>query len=240
MIPDDLLTRRKLPAAKIITFLCCLGIVAVHAQAPPAPSPTDHLGLSAGGGYTFAHTDFQHSNTIPSPVFGIGVHYFSLQFLEISLDAQVGVLKGGSSGFHESAETGFKNNYWASCLSFRFFPIGLVENNDQDKVLKALSTLYVGTGLGYLKSNTTSNPIPIHEYGSMETYKGSDFFVPLELGLNIPLIKHKKNLFLLNLNIRTSLCLSDEVDGYVPTVDANKFNDAFSTLTTGVIYKFGL
>jgi hypothetical protein len=239
MIPDDLLTCRIVTAAKIITFLYCLATTAAHAQEPPSPG-TDQIGISAGGGYTFTHTDFQHSNTIPSPVFSIGVHYFSLQFLEISLDAQVGLLKGGSSDFRENVRTGFENKYWASCLSFRFFPVGLVENNSHDKVISALSTFYFGTGLGYLKSNTTANPIPIHEYGSMVSYKGSDFFVPLELGLNIPLIKHKKNLFLLNLNLRNSLCLSDEIDGYVPTVEANKFNDAFSTLTTGVIYKFGL
>lgn len=240
MITDEFLTRRKFPAAKIFTLLFCLGVVAARGQEVQDLNKTDKLGISAGGGYTFTHTDFQHSNTIPSPVFGIGIHYFSLQFLEISLDAQIGVLKGGTSSFNESNKTGFKNNYWASCISFRFFPGGLIENNDHDKIVKALSTLYIGTGLGYLKSNTSANPIPIKEYGALVTYKGSDFFVPLELGLNIPLVKHKKNLFLLNLNLRTGLCLSDEVDGYTPTVDANKFNDAFSTLTAGVIYKFGL
>lgn len=238
MLSINLLSRLKLQAAAVVIF--CLAATAVSAQQEAVPAPADCLGFSATGGYTFAHTDFRHTTSEPSPLGGFGVHYFSLRFLEISLDFQVGMFKGGSSQFMETRKTGFKNKYWASCLSFRFFPGGLVEDADNDKVVKALSALYVGTGLGYLKSNTAANPIPYPEYGALVTYKGSDFFVPIELGLNIPLAKLKKNLFLLNLNLRTSLCLSDEVDGYVPTVEANKFNDAFSTLTAGVIYKFGL
>lgn len=241
MIPNKLLSHRKLLTGTLIAIFCCAGTNVMHGQQKTGTDATDQLGISAGGGYTFAHTDFRHTTSMPSPVWEIGAHYYSLRFLEISLDFQLGVLKGGSSQFvAESTKTGFKNNYWGSCLSFRFFPAGLVENNDHDNILQVLSMIYVGTGLGYMKSNTTANPIPLPEYGAMVTYKGSDFFVPLEIGLNLPVAKLNKNLLLLNLNFRTSLCLSDEIDGYVPTVEANKFNDAFSTLTAGVIYKFGL
>ncbi len=241
MIPNKRLSYGNVLTGTLMAICCCIATTIMHGQPKTGPDITDQLGISAGGGYTFAHTDFRHTTSLPSPVFGIGAHYFSLRFLEISLDFQAGVLKGGSSQFTtESNKTGFKNNYWSSCLSFRFFPAGLVDNNDHDAVLKVLSMLYLGTGLGYLKSNTTANAMPLPEYGSLVTYKGSDFFVPLEIGLNVPVAKLKKNLLLLNLNFRTSLCLSDEIDGYVPTVEANKFNDAFSTLTAGVIYKFGL
>lgn len=238
-----MLTNNFLLRVLYIFFSCqlCSGLTLnVHAQEPGNPEFSDKIGFSANTGYTFAHTDFRHTVDQPSLLADIGVHYFSLQYLEIRLGFQLGAIKGGSSQFAESNKTGFRNNYWASCLSFRFFPFGLAENYDKDKVIKALASLYAGTGLGYLKSNTRANPVQQPEYGALVTYKGSDFFVPVELGLNIPVARQKKNLFLLNLNFRTNLCLSDEIDGYVPTVDANKFNDAFSTLTAGVIYKFGL
>ncbi|WP_118952685.1 outer membrane beta-barrel protein [Taibaiella helva] len=209
----------------------------IHSQPEPA---TEQLGVSLGGGYAFGHTDFAWTNTIPSPVFGVGLHYFSLSFLQIGLDGQVGWLKGGKSGEAESAQTGFKDRFTVLCLSFRFFPGALADNPGRDKVLQALSGIYAGSGLGYLHNDGKANPMPLAIYGSKNNYKNSTLYIPLELGVNIPLARQKKNLFLLNLNFRAGLCLSDEVDGYVPTVTANQHNDAFSTLTAGVIYKFGL
>ncbi|WP_162903062.1 hypothetical protein [Taibaiella koreensis] len=208
-----------------------------HGQTEPV---TEHLGISIGGGYTFSHTDFSWTNTIPSPVFRAGLHYFSLSFLEISLDAQMGWLKGGKPADAEAAQTGFKSRITTLCLSFRLFPAALADNPGGDKVLKVLSSFYIGSGLGYLHNNGKANPMPLREYGAMNDYKNSNLYIPLELGLNIPIARQKKNLLLLNLNFRAGLCLSDEVDGYVPTVAANQHNDAFSTLTAGVIYKFGL
>lgn len=209
----------------------------IHSQPEQA---TEQMGISLGGGYAFSHTDFSWTNTIPSPVFGVGLHYFSLSFLQIGLDGQMGWLKGGKPLNNESAQTGFEDRFTALCLSFRFFPGALADNPGGDKVLQALSGIYAGSGLGYLHNDGKANPMPQAVYGAMNDYKNSVLYIPLELGINIPLARQNKNLFLLNLNFRAGLCLSDEVDGYVPTVTANRHNDAFSTLTAGVIYKFGL
>jgi hypothetical protein len=203
---------------------------------------TDMFGISAGGGYTFSHSDFQWTKTIPSPTFEAGIHYFSLDFLAINLEVQKGLLKGGASlKGADDTETGFENNYLAICLSFRFFPIALAdEDARKESIVKILSTLYFGTGVGNLTNNVKANGISNTQYGSMADYKGSNIFVPLELGVNFPVAKIRKAKLLVNINLRTNLCFSDKIDGYEPTVEANQHNDAFSTLTGALVYKFGL
>ncbi|HEU4610096.1 MAG TPA: hypothetical protein VFS31_18380 [Chitinophagaceae bacterium] len=212
------------------------------AQEPYTPiAGEDHLGVSAGGGFSLPHTDFKHSAAVPAAVFGADVHYFSLDFLTISLGFQKGMLKGGEP-LNESAwnKTGFENNFYSFCLSFRLFPFALAENESRDKVLHVLSFWYAGTGLGYMYNDTKANYMQQAVYGSLVRYKGSSLFVPVETGINIPLARPGKNMILLNISYRLHLCFSDEIDGYVPTVEANKYNDAFSTLGASVIYKFGL
>ena len=206
----------------------------------PASSPSESVGVSLHSGFTATHMDFKWSASVPSPVYSVGLHYFAQPYLTLSLDLQRGLLKGGSALYQEKKATGFENNYWALNLSFRFAPVALADNNENDKVIKALSCIYLGTGIGLIKSNTLSNSMPLTEYGSLEKYKGSDLYLPVELGMTIPLARQFKNQFLLNVNLRTMFCFSDEIDGYLPTVNANMYNDAFSTCTVGVIYKFGL
>lgn len=203
---------------------------------------TDMFGISAGGGYTFSHSDFQWTKTIPSPTVGVGIHYFSLDFLAINLEVQKGLLKGGASlEDADATETGFENNYLAFCLSFRFFPIALAEDGvKKESIVKILSSLYLGTGVGNLTNDVKANGISTTSYGSLANYKGSNIFIPLELGVNFPVAKIRNAKLLVNINLRTNLCFSDKIDGYEPTVEANQHNDAFSTLTGGLVYKFGL
>ncbi|MFA6059647.1 MAG: outer membrane beta-barrel protein [Taibaiella sp.] len=207
-----------------------------------AQDATDMFGISAGGGYTFSHSDFQWTKTIPSPTVGAGIHYFSLDFLAVNLDFQKGLLKGGASlDDADATETGFENNYLAFCLSFRFFPVALAsEEAKKESIVRILSTLYFGTGVGNLTNNVKANGIASTSYGSMADYKGSNIFVPLELGVNFPVAKIRNAKLLVNINLRTNLCFSDKIDGYEPTVEANQHNDAYSALTGGLVYKFGL
>lgn len=210
-----------------------------HAQNPDAQ---DMVGISAGGGYTFSHTDFEWTKTIPSPAFELGIHYFSLDFLSVNLDVQKGLLKGGASlSDAGNTKTGFENNYIAACLSFRFFPIALAGDNiELDGILKALSTIYGGTGVGYLYNDVKANNIPSAVFGSKTRYTGSNIFIPLELGSNFPVANIGRGKLMVNVNLRIGLCFSDMIDGYEPTLDANHHNDAFSTLTGGLVYKFTL
>lgn len=231
-------SRASIPIIILATLIFLLPAYSLKAQS----ETTDMFGISAGGGYTFSHSDFQWTKTIPSPTFTVGVHYFSLDFFSINLDVQKGLLKGGASLEEaDDTETGFENNYLAFCLSFRFFPIALAgEDAKKESIVRILSTLYLGTGVGNLTNNVKANGISSSAYGSMADYKGSNIFVPLELGVNFPVAKVRNAKLLVNINLRTNLCFSDKIDGYEPTVEANQHNDAYSTLTGGLVYKFGL
>lgn len=235
------LHQNQAPISVIIlaTLIFLLPGYAVKAQ---QGETTDMFGISAGGGYTFSHTDFKWTKAIPSPTFGVGIHYFSLDFLAINLDVQRGLLKGGADlKDADNSETGFENNYLAFCLSFRFFPVALAgEGGKKETIIKILSALYMGTGLGNLTNNVKANSIPNSVFGSQVEYKGSNIFVPLEFGANFLVARIRNNKLLVNVNLRTNLCFSDNIDGYVPTVEANQHNDAYSTLTGGLVYKFGL
>jgi hypothetical protein len=229
----------SIPVIILAMFIFLLPAYSVKAQ---RSETMDMFGISAGGGYTFSHSDFQWTKTIPSPTIGVGIHYFSLDFLAINLEFQKGLLKGGASlEDADNTETGFENNYFAFCLSFRFFPVALADEGEKkEEILKVLSTLYLGTGVGNLTNNVKANGISNTSYGSLADYKGSNIFIPLELGVNFPVAKVRNNKLLVNINLRTNLCFSDKIDGYQPTVEANQHNDAFSTLTGGLVYKFGL
>lgn len=203
----------------------------------------DMFGVSVGGGYTFSHTDFKWTKTIPSPVFCAGVHYFSLDFLSLNLDFQKGMLKGGAAlDGADKTQTGFENSYFAGAFTIRFFPIALAgDGAKSDGLVKALSSLYGGTGVGFLFNNVEANNIPNAVFGSQNDLSLNNMFLPLEIGANIPVARiGSEGRLMVNINFRTNLCFSDKIDGYEPTLDANKHNDAFSTLTGGLVYKFGL
>jgi hypothetical protein len=232
--------------ARVLFFLVLLAGI-THSSGSNAQvkndAPEDMFGVSLGGGYTFSHTDFKWTKTVPSPVFCLGIHYFSLNFLSVNLDIQKGLLKGGASlSDADQKETGFENNYFAAALTFRFFPVGLAaEGAELDGFVKALSTLYGGTGVGFLYNNVEANTITSTIYGSQKELSLNNLFIPLELGVNIPVARvGKEARLLVNINLRTNLCFSDKLDGYEPTLEANQHNDAFSTLTGGLVYKFGL
>lgn len=231
--------RAPIPLLILCTLLFLFSASSLKAQ---RIENTDMFGVSIGGGYTFSHTDFEWTKTIPSPVVGFGIHYFSLDYLAVNFDFQKGRLKGGSSlSDADNTKTGFENSYYAFCLSFRFFPISLAGADiENDRVLKALSTFYGGTGVGLTGNNVKANNIPNAVYGVQTRYRGSNFFIPLELGVNIPVARINSGQLLVNINLRTSLCFSDKIDGYEPNLEANRHNDAYSTLTGGVVYKFGL
>jgi hypothetical protein len=233
-------TRCVMHIAALSALLVLLNPLAAKAQKVELD---DMFGVSVGGGYTFSHTDFKWTKTIPSPVFYAGIHYFSLNFLSINLDFQKGLLKGGAAlNAADKTETGFENSYFAGAITFRFFPIALAGDDAKaDGLVKALATLYGGTGVGLLFNNVDANNIPNLTFGSQKDISLSNMFIPLEIGANIPVAKiGAGGQLMINVNFRTNLCFSDKIDGYEPTLDANKHNDAFSTLTGGVVYKFGL
>lgn len=224
----------------ILPVTVMLDLSGIYAQEDPLITPKEYVAVSVSGGLAFPHVDFRNSESKFRPAFGVGVHYFSSRFLQLALDFQKGMLKGGVAEDRSGVKTGFENSYMAFAFCIRFAPLGLIENKDKDKVLQMLSDIYIGTGIGYISSDVTVNQVTQREYGALPFYKGGDLMIPIELGFDLPLFRKKRNILLLNLNLRSNFCFTDEIDGYVPTVEANHFNDAYSALTCGLIYKFGL
>lgn len=195
--------------------------------------------LSLNAGVTLPYTDVPDKSV--SPVIGIGASYYITTFLHANIDVQKGWLKSGADvNDNGTGNMGSKNSYFSASLTARFLPFGLLKNAQKKSVgLNILSGFYGGVGIGFITNSINSNAIISNDYGSIGKYSGTSLMLPIETGINIPvlLMTHNRRL-LLNANVRANLCFSDKIDGYIPTVNANKKNDAFDTFTLGLVYNF--
>lgn len=195
------------------------------------------LALSVNAGLTFSYTDVKPSKS--APLFGIGAAYFATPYLHLNLDLQKGWLKGGETVADLSKLMGSDNSFFTASLTARFLPLGLIDNKDHNEALNIFSGLYAGAGLGFIANSVKSNNIISADYGALGDYSGASAMLPIEAGIDIPVAQLAGNKRLLvNLNYRVNLCFSDKIDGYVPVVAANKKNDAFNTLTAGLVFNF--
>jgi hypothetical protein len=194
--------------------------------------------VSFNAGIAIPYTDVKDKGT--APVIGIGAAYFATPYLHIHLDVQKGWLKGGGSIGNGSDVMGTDNSYFTTSITACFLPLGLMNDaQNKSKGLDLLSGIYGGIGLGFISNSVSSNDVTTVEYGSIGSYKGVSLMMPIEAGINIPVLLMTKNRRLLvNANVRTNLCFSDKIDGYVPIVPSNKKNDAFDTFTLGLVYNF--
>lgn len=216
----------------------------LHAQQATAgkgaPAATEQhaarFAISLNGGLTFSYTDVKPSGH--GVVLGLGATYFALPCLHINLDVQKGWLKSGDVSA-ASGIMGSENSFFSAGITGRFLPLTLIRNKDNNPVLKVLSGIYGGTGIGLISSSVKANQIIPSEFGSLGSYSGLALMIPVEAGISIPLAQLAGNKTIgLNLNYRANLCMSDKIDGYVPIVSANKKNDAYNTLTAGVLLHF--
>lgn len=201
------------------------------------PDNSPKFALSVNGGLSFSYTDVKPQKT--APVFGLGAAYFVKPYLHVNLDVQKGWLKGGED-ISVSGLMGSDNSFFTAGVTLRFLPITLLRNQS-NKAINFLSGIYVGAGGGIISNSVKSNIIISPEFGSLGDYSGVSFMVPIEGGINIPVAyfgNENDKRIMINLNYRANLCFSDKIDGYVPIVDANKKNDAFNTLTAGIVFNF--
>jgi hypothetical protein len=194
------------------------------------------FGVSLNGGMTFAYTDVKPSGS--SGLIGVGAQYYIMPFLSANLDLQKGGMKAGEEVAASNNEMGFTNSYFYGSLALRFYPVALVNNSNNNQALKILSGIYGGTGLGFLSNSVKANSISDATYGSIPDFKGSNLVVPIQAGITIPVAKVGTMRLDANLDYRVNLCMSDKIDGYVPTVRANEKNDAFNQLTVGLMLNF--
>jgi hypothetical protein len=190
--------------------------------------------LSINGGLTFSYTDVKPQKT--GLIVGVGGAFFATPYLHVNLDVQKGWLKGGDK-INTSGIMGSDNSFYSGTVTARFLPLCLIKYN-HNAAVQFFSGVYVGAGVGFISNTVKSNTIISPDFGSLGNYSGFNFMVPIEAGINIPLAQMMHSRVLLNLNYRANLCMSDKIDGYVPIVEANKKNDAFNTLTAGIVYNF--
>lgn len=198
---------------------------------------TAKFGVSLNGGLTFSYTDVKPSKS--APIIGVGGHYFATPYLSVNLDVQKGWVRGGEYSKPVTNIMGSDNSFISATLTARFSPVGLVKNTENNKAISFLSGIYGGTGLGFISSSVDANTGVSSDVGAIFDHSGASLLLPIEAGINIPVAKFAKNKGLMvNVNYRVNLCFSDKIDGYVPVVNANKDNDAFNSLTAGLVFNF--
>lgn len=191
--------------------------------------------LGINGGIATLYGDVKpHKNAM---VFGADIGYYTTTYLLFNLNAQKGKLNAGDQDM-TTALMGAKGDYFSAALSFRFMPIALL-NFYGGNMPKFMEEIYGGAGFGYLNFNVLSNDIISDEFGSLGKFNGSSTFIPIEVGWNIPVAQFNlKSKMMLTLNYKSNLCFTDNIDGYVPKVTANRKNDAFNTFTAGLAFSF--
>lgn len=184
------------------------------------------------GGMNFPYTDV--SETDNNLQIGLGASYVALPSLHINVEVNKGWLKGGTPDVAD--KPGFKNSYVDFLFTARFHPLALVKNEKDGMALKVLSGIYIGTGAGLITYKATANAVPAQpSWGALSADNRVDFFLPLEAGISFPVAEFNNNQkFYVQLNYRSHLCSSDNLDGYAPKGKQNKKNDAFNTLSIGV------
>ena len=106
----------------------------------------------------------------------------------------------------------------------------------QNNFLNALSGLYGGVGLGFIKNDVINV-----RYYDINYYPGDDksteAIVPFNLGINFPLSNrwgyHKYDI---NLNFQSTIDFDEGLDGYTPVKGKN---DMYAFLSLGLKYHFG-
>ena len=159
------------------------------------------------------------------------------KFLSLAISWNAGTLSGGTK---ESAnDLYYSNKYNQGDLQIKVFPLRTFANSDSSKVLYYTSGLYVAGGFGLLGSRTTIHELPTGNFRYQGNYTGTDYVVPLSVGIDIPLRKaFQQKGFSINLKYQANYCLSDKIDGYDPDLVSNKRKDVYTMATIGLSYSF--
>jgi len=224
--------------AGIILLVLCLSPLHSIAQLAERKIAPPQWALSLNAGVAMPFTDVKDKSV--TPVFGVGAAYFITPYFHLNLDLQKGWLRGGDDIDNTSGLMGTKNSYYTASLMGRFLPFGLRKDADnEDARMNPLMGLYGGIGIGITGNSVQSNAIVSSDFGSIGDYSGVAFMMPVEVGINIPVaLLAKSRRLMVNANVRTNLCFSDKIDGYIPVVEGNKKNDAFDIFTLGLVYNF--
>lgn len=206
------------------------------------------ISFSLAGGASAPHmdvTDFSFE-----PVINAGIHYNISPYAAIGLDAEIGKLEGSyltqshnSEGIITKEVYGFTNKFVTTALDVRL-QMGQFVGRAGDDLSTILKSLYVGAGMGIVRSDAESHSnrpetTPGDPAGDGNIiYKSTDFIVPVFAGANIPLLKElDTEILTLFLNYRLNVSFSDDLDAL--SNPGSRSNDHFSTLSAGIRFHFG-
>ena len=233
--------------AKIILLLT--GCVAMGMSAfgqvrfvPDDPYNKYSVGLNVG--YTTMYGDLSQSN--PSPAFALSLSQHMNQSVIVGVELMHGTLSSTEPANKWTTGLASINQYNGlnvhANMSFNEFL-----HNPHNVVMKTISHLYVGTGVGIIDNDFTkiTDKFKTTDPATIDPdFKKSSLamIVPLNLGLNI----YMKSFFgyrgaQFNINYQMNYAFSDYVDGYKfsSATTTNKYNDAFSVLSIGFAIYIG-
>lgn len=196
------------------------------------------MSVSLGGGVTVPHTDITDFSS--QPVINGAVHYNITPYVAVGIDAEVGKLDGNYHNMYE-----FENKFMALAADARL-QMRQFTGEEVSGLPAAFSRLYLGAGLGMVRSNATASALgggddrwfgPDGESGRSE-YKSADIIVPVFAGVNIPIMESlDREMLSLFVNYRLNVSFSDELDAVASS--GSTADDHFSTLSIGVRFNFG-
>ncbi|MES2417779.1 MAG: outer membrane beta-barrel protein [Bacteroidota bacterium] len=184
--------------------------------------------FSAGGGYGITLT-FADAKKTSLSMAGYGnLDYYLTPYLTLGFEVQKGKLKGGE----ERDLTKFKNNYFTTAMNTKIHAGEFMTRQDLNNVfLNSIRGLYVGVGVGLIKSNVTNRR---ENSGGIN----KDVIFPFSAGINFYFQNHwDYSRFILNLSVQSTTSLEDGMDGDLNPF--SNFNDIYSFFSIGFKYNFG-
>lgn len=187
------------------------------------------------GGATFPYTDVQASEMGYSAGFGASVA--ALEYLEIGIDIQKGLLQEGYKVTSLLGGAQYKNNYINTAFILRLMPVKLF--GTRHKELREFFNVSIGGGVSLIKSDVENIEPALTSLGRVENYNKSDVMYPIEIAYSVPIYKsyYGKAIFV-GINYRYYYSTTDYLDGYKPTVVANEHNDVFSQISFNLAFSF--
>lgn len=190
--------------------------------------------VSALGGFTLPYTDVQSSEM--GYTFGLGAAYLPLQYLELELDIQKGILQ---EGFQSPSPLGvnYRNEFLNTTAMVRFLPFQMLDRKNE--VLRKYVNISLGAGISFFKSDVDALKTTNASLGYVGDYNEFDLMFPLELGYSLPVYSfYTGQQIFMGASYRYFLSTTDKLDGYQPVVGSNTSKDIFTQVNFSISYAF--
>ena len=218
-----------------ILLICALAGLQANAQ-----TNFYKVALGGGAGFTVGYGDLNKQVMSPA-VYGTADFFFT-PYVSVGLEGQLGRIKGGDTSLNYK---NFSNRYKAMSANVRVAGGAFMRHTYRPTIFRKLVRgVYLGTGIGLLRSNITDrfptvNANPLINQGKRRSW---DALVPLNVGINYGIReKNGYERIVINLNYQVNPTFGEGMDGFDenPLFVANTSSDAYTFTSIGIKYKFG-